>query len=271
MEEYASFLHSKGYLPVPVNRAKEPMKGCMWKTWGWDRISKYFENAWGVAVRTDDFEVIDIDNKLGTALDIFNYLKATHPFILKATIARSQSYGYHIFYRCQPDSSKKLAFNKSIYNEWECTIETRGKGGFIVIAPSKGYAFINNDLFSIPFFSDKERLSLLSTCRSLNRKPIRKEKLPDLDLNTSGVIQEAKSLLRGAGWKFDGRHVTRPGKKHGTSATFGIVAPGVFYVFSANGGEFESDRAYSSFQVVAKLKFNNNFKEAAKYCKERFG
>ena len=271
MLRYSIMLHERGFLPVPINHKKEPMKGCMWKTWPWERIRPYFENAWGIAVRTEEFEVVDIDNRLGNADNILAYLKKTNKSIAKATIARSQSYGYHIFYRCQPSPNKKLAFLKNIYNEWECVLETRGKGGFIGISPSKGYEFIQNDLFTIPQFSKAERNQLLSTCISLNRKPIKRERLPDLQFDSTGIIQEARGLLRQAGWKFSGRHVTRPGKKDGTSATFGIVAPGVFYVFTANGGEFESERGYSSFQVVAKLKFNNDFKEATKYCKERFG
>jgi hypothetical protein len=42
------------------------------------------------------------------------------------------------------------------------------------------------------------------------------------------------------------------------------VAPNVFYVFTANSSPFEPNKAYTPFQVLALVKFNGDFKEAAK-------
>jgi hypothetical protein len=262
-----------GYEPLPINYRKEPVKGCMWKRWGWQKILEQFsrDDVYGVAVRTGRIEVIDVDNKLGTASDILEILTTKLPFLIYCTIAKSQSYGYHIIFRYNAEGNKKLAYQKDIYGDWQGVIETRGVGGYIVVAPTKGYTFIQNDMVTINSLSPDERDRLFRLCRSLNRRPIRKERMPDLNFNDNGIISEAKSLLRRSGWKFSGRHVTRPGKKEGTSATFGMVAPGVFYVFTANGGIFDADKGYSSFQVVAKLKFNEDFKAATKYCKEKYG
>ena len=55
----------------------------------------------------------------------------------------------------------------------------------------------------------------------------------------------------------------RPDKKEGISATFGRVAPNVFYVFSSNAYPFESGKGYTPFQILGLLKYNGDFKQAA--------
>ncbi len=62
----------------------------------------------------------------------------------------------------------------------------------------------------------------------------------------------------------------KTGKKSGVSATFGKVAQGWFYVFSSNASPFESEKAYSPFQVYALLECNGDFKRAASEIAERF-
>ena len=274
MRDIAIHFKERGYMPLPVGHDKAPVKGCMWKTWAWDRILEEFSkpDVWGIAIRTEGFEVIDIDNYLGNADRVLEHLRNTNKCLSRASIAKSQSYGYHIYYRSDKmEGNKKLAYMKDIYGNWQGVLETRGKGGFIVVAPSKGYEFIQNDLDDMPTFTKSERTLLWSTCRGMNQRPVKKERLPQLPLNDVGIIEEARGCLQRAGWKFDGRHVTRPGKRAGTSATFGIVAPGKFYVFTANGGEFEPERGYEPWHVIAKLMFNGDFKAAGKYCREKYG
>ena len=50
----------------------------------------------------------------------------------------------------------------------------------------------------------------------------------------------------------------------------GKSLPNVFYNFSANGHPFEPLKAYAPFQILTLLKFNGDFKEAAKYLIEKY-
>ena len=71
--------------------------------------------------------------------------------------------------------------------------------------------------------------------------------------------------MQNAGWKqIDTYKWRRPDKTDGISATLGKVAKDIFYCFTSNGYPFEPNRAYTPFQVLALLKFNGDFKEAAK-------
>ena len=73
-----------------------------------------------------------------------------------------------------------------------------------------------------------------------------------------------KSILEYNGWKeLTNNKWRRPGKKDGISATLGVVAPNVFFVFTSNAYPFEEMKAYLPFQVLALLKFNGDFKAAA--------
>lgn len=271
--QYAEDLINAGIVPFPVYYSKEPIKGCMWQTWEAARLLEEFyrEETWGLAIRTAGMEVIDVDNKLGSAYEILYQLIKKHPWVLDCPIAKTQSYGYHIFYKYEKGMSGKLAYQKDIYGDWQGVIERKGMGGYVVTYPSAGYQFINKELKNIITIDSPERDGLIASCKRMNRKPKRKERVPYKDWEGTGIIAEARSLLKIHGWKFDGRHVTRPGKRGGTSATFGIVKPGLFYVFTANGGIFEPETAYMPFQVIAKLKFNEDIRETTIYCKEKFG
>jgi hypothetical protein len=87
----------------------------------------------------------------------------------------------------------------------------------------------------------------------------------DIYNQSYNAIQDTITLLSNAGWKKTGKYAwRRPGKDEGTSATFGKVADNVFFPFSSNSEPFEANKAYTPFQVLALLKFNGDFKEAAK-------
>lgn len=90
----------------------------------------------------------------------------------------------------------------------------------------------------------------------------------DIYNNSSDAISEMKDLLSCAGWKENCKGWIRPGKTEGISATLGKVAPNVFYNFSSEAAPFEPNKAYFPFQVLALLKFNSDFTEAAKYLSD---
>lgn len=275
MEDYALSYALNGFVPFPVNEDKEPVRGCMWLQWSRDKLLDQFkrDDVYGLALRCEGWEVVDIDNKLGNAYEIKQYIQDNIDFFDDLSILKTWSNGFHLRFRsdiCQ--TGHKVAYIKDVYGEWQGVIETKGRNGYIVAPPSKGYIPIQLGLFDIPTITVKQRKQLLDVCASLNQKPVEKfVPLPDFKTDGYQVIELAQSCLRQAGWKFHGRHLTRPGKEHGTSATFGKVAPGVFYCFSPNAFPFDQNRGYTSFQVVMKLMFNNDYGKAKEYVKEKFG
>lgn len=273
MRNYAQIYYNQGFTPFPLGNDKAPVYGCMWKQWSREKLLKEFEreDVHGLGVKCDGFEVIDIDNKLGDAYDILRYILDNLEFSDDLTIIHTSGRGFHIPYICEYiEGNRKLAYKKDVYNEWQCVIETRGKGGYIATYPSKGYKPLRKSLYGMSTLSKEQRSQLIAVCQSLNDKPKEpKIHLPDLDANGIGVIMLAKSLLEQNGWKFHGHKVTRPGKRFGTSATFGYIAPGVFYCFSPNASPFEDMKAYSSFQVVMMLMFNGDFGRTKDYIREK--
>ena len=239
-----------------------------------------------------NLEVIDIDNHLDNAKDIFaefisidevSQIIGKHDIPIETT----KSGGYHIFYRCETiEGNQKLAVDQKT-----AVIETRGEGGLIVCAPSKGYELNSGDLSNIPIISTDERRILLSYCKAFDRSDAYDQQLgsqthdqsqksdaqPEIterpgDLYNAKYGEEAKSILESAGWKhIGGKYWRRPGKKDGVSASWGHVAPDVFYVFSSNCTPFESGHAYKPFDILVRLKYNGNVKEATLHAAQRLG
>lgn len=98
------------------------------------------------------------------------------------------------------------------------------------------------------------------------------DRVGDLYNQSIDSIQNTVSLLTNAGWKKMGNTTwCRPEKDNGVSATFGYIAPNIFFPFSSNSQPFEANKAYTPFQVLAILKFNGDFKEAAKSLVPQYG
>ena len=91
----------------------------------------------------------------------------------------------------------------------------------------------------------------------------RTDELFNNDIRTEDIIR----LLTDAGWvvvsEDDERYrLRRPGKDRGWSATLHKKLKR-FYCFTSNGEPFEQDRTYDYFGVLARLKFDGDFKRAA--------
>ena len=91
-------------------------------------------------------EVIDFDQKGAAFPPFFEELKS---YCSECVIETSQSGGKHLIYkRDDCGSSLKLASNSA-----GVLIETRGRGGVCIIAPSKGYNLESGDFTRLPFLS----------------------------------------------------------------------------------------------------------------------
>jgi hypothetical protein len=96
---------------------------------------------------SQNLEVIDIDNKTGKAFEIYEAYKALpsiSEILSKCPVEKTQSGGYHIYYRCEiVEGNQKLASVK-LNGILECIIETRGEGGFCVCAPCWRDLYVQN-------------------------------------------------------------------------------------------------------------------------------
>jgi putative DNA primase/helicase len=224
-------------------------------------------------------ETIDIDNHFGNAPEVFNRWKElvtnTDPELLpKLVIESTQSGGYHILYRCERvEGNLKLA-KKMKDNTQDTIIETRGEGGYVLVAPSKGYQLLQGKISQINYISTDERELLLAVSRSFNEivetssnknVEISHTNRPGDDFNERGDV---RPILIANRWTMlinveEKEYWRRPGKDKGVSATFNYI-PDKFYVFSSNAYPFEPGKAYDKFSVYTLLAHNGDYKAAVK-------
>ena len=297
MKNKAKDYKGYGLSVIPVKTDKRP--AISWNKYQKEvitdtEIDNYFSNECFIAVVcgqvSGGLEVLDFDNHQNDAkqrmIDYFANKEAKEIYEkYRFPVEKSAGGGYHVFYRCSKiEGNKKLAevpvWNDKL-NKWrpDAVIETRGEGGYVIIAPSKGYVLQKNSFEVIEEITPEERDVLISVARSFNKfekpKPKtnfeNKDKPGDLfndDINAEG---EVKSMLRNAGWiELNHKDWRRPNKNKGISATFNYVGKNVFYCFTANGYPFEPQSAYSPFQVKALLEHNSDFKGCAKELAKKY-
>lgn len=134
----------------------------------------------GIVTGFEDLEVIDIDLKvLSTATEQRNFwdefINILSENILdfneKFVIYKTKNEGYHILYKSKRvQGNLKLACLKG---HKEAIIETRGLGGYVFAYPDNKVN--DNGYFDIDYISDKDRETLISTCKLYNYIEPKKE------------------------------------------------------------------------------------------------
>ena len=222
-----------------------------------------------------NLEVIDFDNHG----ELYSKWKDAIPndLLERLVIEQTQSDGYHVAYRFQDEvcGNMKLAEGERD-GKMTTLIETRGKGGLILCAPSDGYTLVQGDYTALPVLTGKERETLLTAAWQMNEKPepgMPKpsgcpdeyfENRPGDDFNVRGDV---RAVLQKHGWTSLGvqpdgnEHWRRPGKTEGSNSA--TLKDGVFYVFSSNAAPFESEHGYSPFHVYSLLEHGGDFGKAA--------
>lgn len=169
-------------------------------------------------------------------------------------------------------------------------IETRGEGGYVVVAPSSGavhgsgkpWKLLAGGPATIPALTRAERTALWSVLRSLEAMPkaLRHEKSDTPVAGSTGsgkrpgdAYNEAAQwadILEPCGWEMvqdlgDKKFWKRPGKDTpGISATTGYGEKGDWlYVFSTSTG-FKAGTTYDKFAAYAVLHHNGDFAAAAR-------
>lgn len=261
---------------------KSPYKG--WKLYQSERMSEeelaFQKKQYNTEAEAEicgsvsgNLEVVDIDEKHqpGISAAYLTALKSLIPDVFPTLgIVRTPSGGHHIKYHCPAATipgNKKLAYAEGAK---EACIETRGEGGYVVAPPSPGYVVIQPGAGVV---SREVRDMILGVAESFNKRvkiqKIKTSKAQDRkysinpfdDYNNS---PEAESILEGSGWTVCGdnanyTYYTRPGKDKGISASF-VKDKRIYYIFTSST-ELEPSKGYTPAGVVAKLYFNDDWKE----------
>lgn len=209
--------------------------------------------------------------------------------------------GIHLLYRCsEVEGNQKLARRPATEAELaedpidrvKVLLETRGEGGFVVVAPSHGevhtsgrpWQLLQGGFEHIATITPEERAEILRLARTFDRMPkptVAKAptgaqphpgdgRRPGDDFNARASWSQ---ILEPHGWVYlftasDGnQHWRRPGKAIGTSATVADDGAGCLYVFSSST-PFEQERAYGRFGAYAVLNHSGDFIEAARALAE---
>jgi hypothetical protein len=166
-------------------------------------------------------------------------------------------------------------------------IETRGDGGYVIIAPTNGrvhphggaYRLRRGNVSSIATITPDERRELHRLARTFDQMPVR-EYQPTVDRTQrdrddlqpgDDFNQRAdwrRDVLDPAGWTFvyqrgDVSYWRRSGKEHGISATVNYAGADLFVCFSTST-TFEPEQGYSKWRVYAILHHAGDFPAAAR-------
>lgn len=289
-----------GLACVPAKDKHPLLEYKHWKQkWSWDEFKTQFPNisifrttkkADQIAIIcgkvSGNLECIDIDNNSPLTETILSHMMeeaCNNWFDTSILVERTRKGGYHIVYRCNEiEGNKKFAYYRNEEEEkYECIVESRGEGGLFIAAPTEGYTVVHGDYRHIGAISPDERAILHNIAKSYNQKPIKKprniiykadgqtlfEKFNGLPV----VFGLAQACLERHGWVFHGeKWVSRPGKKEkANSATWGHTqAPFIFYVWSSNALPFDSEKAYSPYQIIRMLDYPNDSDGFFTYVKD---
>lgn len=293
---------SKGLSVIPVDSKKLPIGGWKKNTQELCYPSDNFKNCDGVGLVCGDvsggIEVIDVDEKYSLDGNLFKKYKQLifnfdKDLLKKLTVQKTENNGYHLIYKCKTiDGNKKLANRYTTEAEKsenpkekiKVLIETRGSNGYIKIAPSPKYEIVYGSLESISEINALEREILFVCARTLNevfeaatvnknsQKTILENVSPFEDWNKRGDILD---LLESEGWALKLKNgaknlLLRPAGTGMWSADWNEDKR-IFYVFTSSS-EFEQNKGYNPTQVLAKLRFNDDFSECARWLlKEGYG
>jgi hypothetical protein len=222
-------------------------------------------------------ECIDVDIKNdpnGSVYKNFSTcLKSCRPDLVDRLVKEhTPSGGYHFLYRVSsPSGNAKLA---RAAGKKEAVLETRGLGGFLVVAPTPGYVLCEGSppMSEISTISEADRdliWNIAKSCDESQTAPPKQQSevkagLPGTDFNER---RSAIDFLCELGWKPSGRkdsrgndHLIRPGKSSGTSATWHAES-GTFHCFTTSTSLPAGP--HSLFSVYAHEKCGGDFSAAA--------
>lgn len=296
-------------IPIRADGSKSPALA-EWKAFQRRRPTeaeahKWFHRNLGIALVcgaiSGNVEVIDFDDHEAFLLWLELLDEHKPGLIEKLVLVETPRGGRHVIYQCcVVDGSKKVAnrlmevpegtsgarLRDGKWTKIKTLIETKGEGGYIVVAPSpaavhpsgKRYRLLVGDYCRIPEIGIEERALLLGLAASLNEykeaewRPVIRIKndssipRPGDDFNRRG---DWNSLLTSHGWRLVTEHGATDYWKgpHNSdnrhSATVNFKDSNLLYVFSTST-VFEPGRGYSLFSAYAILEHNGDYRAAAR-------
>lgn len=297
---------SEGFAAVPLYTDKSPMveqgANYLYQIYKDDEIDRMFLRAEKIGIScgpvSGGFYAIDFDCHKGENIQSIFTAFVNNEFVktiidtYDLPIFKTMSGGYHIYFKCEEDVISGHALSK--WESGDVMIEIRGKGQYIALFPSKGYKRLSgSEIIKVAKISKEEKDTLLAVAQSFN-KYIRIEeegkgsgKWPEkwdvskpIGRYNETESNHAKDILNETGWvlvrtRIDGVEMwLRPGKEQtngtsGHSATYG-ARHNMFYVYSSSAEPFTDWKAYSNFDILKLLKFNNDFREALTFLEDRY-
>jgi putative DNA primase/helicase len=304
-------------VPVRLDGTKTPLGS--WKRWqtqcpDQDQIRQWFGDghpALGVICGTvsGNLEMFELEGRAVAEglLPALAELLADHGLddlwsrVTAGYLEQTPSGGLHALYRVdgpatgntklarRPATAAELAADP--HQKVKVLIETRGEGGFVVVAPTPGdahptgrpWALLAGGPESIVTITADERDQLFAIARMLDQMPAPEpapDPVPHLRVAGPGgptnpgedfnERADWADILTPHGWRpFSRRgdvvHWTRPGKGNGTSATTGYGDRGDYlYVFSSSVADLPTEQALSKFAAYAHLDHGGDFAAAAR-------
>lgn len=241
-----------------------------------------------------NLEALDFDDRR-----IFDaWLTRVHENPTLASLYEQVSWGYleatpgggrHLLYRCDTTAGNQKLASRSHGERRETLIETRGEGGLIIVAPSRGrvhpsgrsYTLLRGEVSSIRTITPHQREMLFEAARFFDtlppvalralppskRRPFGGESLQPGNLFNQQASWE--EVLLPHGWQrvrtISGEgYWRRPGKRGpGISATTNHHGHDLLYVFSTST-VFACEQGYTKFRAYAWLNHQGDFSAAAR-------
>lgn len=280
MQKTALTLLSRGLSVIPVRADKRPLGS--WKSAQSKRPESFPASADYAAIVCGAVsmgaECLDIDLKYDTTGQLYSLLTAIirTDLLSRLVIQKTPSGGYHFWYRCKTiEGNQKLANRE----DGEVLVETRGEGGYALIAPSKGYELVQGSFAELPFLSPEERTELLEAARSFDQSkqpeptpppkrpvPIQSDSDDITPWDAFNAAHTPAEILKANGWRIGQRRgdhveVCRPGKTSFEKS--GIATDRVAHIHTTST-QLDSGRNYTAFQLYAMFDHGGDFRAATK-------
>lgn len=307
--EYAIRWHEAGFAVIPARADGTKAPAVDWRAYQAERPTLDQVIAWMSADAYDGFGLImgkvsghaEMAELEGRAVDAGalvlvdqwaadNGMETLVEQLLAGYCETTPSRGIHLLYRLADDVARR---NTKLAKDTERRVlaETRGEGGFVVVAPSGGrthptgqlWAIVAGSPETVPVITGEQRDQLWALLGMLDTQPQPEvetraqatlpggasdgtrpgdefnDKASWDDILTPHGWRKAWAMGRGHAWK-------RPGKDTpGISATTGQAADGVdrLYVFST-ATDFDAETPYTKFAAFALLEHGGDYTAAAK-------
>lgn len=322
-------VHDAGLCLIPVKTDGSKAPAVLWTTYEKERPTLDTVQAWFAGDRYDGFgvicgavsgglEMLELEGRAiaeGFLREYIDLLEDHGLGELWARITRGYSEttpsgGLHILIRVEGEPRRNTKLASRPAREDEITdqerevlatkpgkvfsrvlIETRGEGGFVIIAPSggrthetgKAWTLVAGGLDTISTVTEDERDALHAVATLLDSMPAVEAPAPRTAPKAERLSADDDGLRPGDdfnikadwvdiigphGWRHtrnfgNARGWSRPGKSGGLSATTGRNDGDNLYVFSSST-EFETEKPYSKFAAYALLEHGGNYANAAR-------